>query len=62
MSRPRKTSARVSEQRSFGPSLEWEGLPIVGSSDPAFRALVWRWLFAGLAVFWAAIIWLVASW
>ena len=62
MIRQRKMPARVSEQRSFGPSLEWESLPIVGGSDPVFRARFWRWMIPGLALFWAAIIWLVASW
>jgi len=23
-------------------------------AEPAFRAVVWRWIFAGLALFWSA--------
>ena len=62
MIRARKLPARVSEQSRFGPSLEWESLPRVGGVDRAFRAMVWRWIIAGTALFWGGVIWRAVRW
>lgn len=47
---------RYHERRVFGPSREWESLPIVGSnSDRDYKVRVWRRVLATLGLFWAGV-------
>lgn len=47
---------RVTENRSFGPTHEWERLPVLGADRQAYRARVWRRLLVALAGFWLTVI------
>lgn len=49
-------SSRYTERRAFGPTLESEGLPVVGGNRNARRAQVWRRVFIALAGFWLVIL------
>jgi hypothetical protein len=50
-------SRRVTERRSFGPTLGCEELPVVGAGKPplTLRALVWRAILAWMGIAGAAI-------
>lgn len=53
-----ETPWRVTEQRSTGPTLEWESLPVLGEADHRdFRARVWRWTGLALTLFWVGVVW-----
>ena len=50
-------SRRIIASSRFGPSVEWQDLPIVGArNDQRFRARAWRMVLIGLVLFWTAVI------
>jgi hypothetical protein len=49
-------------QSDFPPSVEWYELPELGArADHHLRALVWRAILLGSAVFWAGVIWAIQN-
>jgi hypothetical protein len=54
---------RITTCSSFGPTLEFESLPIVGEDRvrDRSRARVWRAIFVLLALSWSGIVWLIAG-
>lgn len=58
-----QSAYRVTTCSSFGPTLEFESLPIVGEDREGnrFRARAWRAIFLLLALFWGGLIWLVSG-
>lgn len=51
----------VRECRVFGPTLEFESLPVVGADHARrrFRARVWRSIAVSLALFWTGVVCLI---
>lgn len=61
MSRDRSRH-RVTGQSRFGPNLEWQQLPVLGAAEQRFRAMVWRAIIAGLALFWGSVALALVHW
>ena len=53
---------RITTRSEFGPSLEWEELPLLVQRKHRYRARAWRLILLGLALFWGGVIAAVVSW
>lgn len=61
MSRDRSRHRGTAQSR-FGPSVEWHELPVLGAAEHRFRAVVWRAIIAGLALFWGGVALALVHW